>query len=72
MADFLESLKGIKNELIKEQKNKENIVKKPVQNPNKDEFKEIFKEPESPKDKQIRLRDEFIDFIKYNDVKKID
>ena len=44
--------------------------KKVASNPNKDEFKEIFKD-ESLQDKETRLKDEFSEFVKHANVKKI-
>ena len=43
-------------------------------NPNRDEFKDIFTsdDEETPADKEARLRDEFMEFIKYSDIKKLD
>ncbi|AII14800.1 hypothetical protein CIG1485E_0962 [Campylobacter iguaniorum] len=76
MNDFFDSLKDIKSDLVKEQKQKKQVApKKPKPNPNRDEFKDIFKEPneiEMPDAKEHRLKDEFLDFIKFADVKKID
>lgn len=71
MNDFFESLQEIKKELKKEQKQKE-LPKKPKPNPNRDEFREIFKdEEENLGDKEARLQDEFLNFIKHCDVRKI-
>ena len=69
--DFLDSLKEIKGQMVKEQKAKAPISK-PKPNPNRDEFKDIFSEPEIIADKEARLRDEFMEFIKYSDIKKLD
>ncbi|ANE34198.1 hypothetical protein [Campylobacter hyointestinalis] len=72
MNDFFDSLKGIKDELIKEQKDNK-PPKKP--NLNRDEFKDIFTEPgeiEMLDAKERRLKDEFMEFIKYSDIKKIE
>lgn len=73
MNDFLSDLKAIKGQMIKE-----NISQNPPKkNPNKDEFKEIFKNDESEvtnegkEQKFKRLKDEFSAFIEYNNVKKI-
>ena len=57
--------------MVKEQK-AQAPVSKPKPNPNKDEFKDIFSEPEVIADKEARLRDEFMEFIKYSDIKKLD
>lgn len=67
--DFLDSLKEIKGQMVKEQK-----VQAPVSKPkpNRDEFKDIFIESQEPADKEARLRDEFMEFIKYSDIKKLD
>ena len=66
--DFLDSLKEIKGNLLKEQQ-----TPKPESNPNRDEFKDIFtNDEETPADKEARLRDEFMEFIKYSDIKKLD
>ena len=65
--DFLE----IKGQMVKEQK-AQTLVSKPKPNPNRDEFKDIFSEPEVIADKEARLRDEFMEFIKYSDIKKLD
>ncbi|WP_086297141.1 hypothetical protein [Campylobacter devanensis] len=67
--DFLDSLKEIKGQMVKEQK-AQTPVSKP--NPNRDEFKDIFSESEVIADKEARLRDEFMEFIKYSDIKKLD
>ncbi|EAJ0344483.1 hypothetical protein YZ08_00780 [Campylobacter fetus] len=76
MNDFFDSLKNIKNELVKEQKSQEiKVPKKPKLNPNRDEFKDIFAEPneiEMPDAKEHRLKDEFLEFIKHSDVKKLE
>lgn len=75
--DFLDSLKEIKGQMVKEQK-AQAPRPKPKPNPNRDEFKDIFIEPkdlenfENPQDKEARLRDEFMEFIKYSDIKKLD
>lgn len=69
--DFLDSLKEIKGQMVKEQK-AQTPVSKPKSNPNRDEFKDIFFEPEVIADKEARLRDEFMEFIKYSDIKKLD
>ncbi|WP_086226189.1 MULTISPECIES: hypothetical protein [Campylobacter] len=69
--DFLDSLKEIKGQMVKEQKT-QTPVSKPKPNPNRDEFKDIFSEPEVIADKEARLRDEFMEFIKYSDIKKLD
>lgn len=69
--DFLDSLKEIKGQMVKEQK-AQTPVSKPKSNPNRDEFKDIFSEPEVIVDKEARLRDEFMEFIKYSDIKKLD
>ncbi|MDY5519201.1 hypothetical protein [Campylobacter lanienae] len=67
--DFLDSLKEIKGNMLKEQQ-----PPKPKPNPNRDEFKDIFTsdDEETPADKEARLRDEFMEFIKYSDIKKLD
>lgn len=66
--DFLDSLKEIKGNMLKEQQ-----PPKPKPNPNRDEFKDIFTNDEgTPADKEARLRDEFMEFIKYSDIKKLD
>ncbi|WP_086244136.1 hypothetical protein [Campylobacter devanensis] len=71
--DFLDSLKEIKGQMVKEQKTQTPVSKpKPKPNPNRDEFKDIFSEPEVIADKEARLRDEFMEFIKYSDIKKLD
>lgn len=76
MNDFFDSLKGIKDELVKKQKdNKQLAPKKPKPKPNRDEFKDIFTEPdeiEMPDIKEHRLKDEFMEFIKHSDIKKIE
>lgn len=69
--DFLDSLKEIKGQMVKEQK-AQTPVSKLKPNPNRDEFKDIFSEPEVIADKEARLRDEFMEFIKYSDIKKLD
>ena len=69
--DFLDSLKEIKGQMVKEQKAQASVAK-PKPNPNRDEFKDIFSEPEVIADKEARLRDEFMEFIKYSDIKKLD
>lgn len=62
--DFLDSLKEIKGNMLKEQQ---------PPKPNRDEFKDIFtSDDEAPADKEARLRDEFMEFIKYSDIKKLD
>ncbi|MEE3704950.1 hypothetical protein V2I29_05090 [Campylobacter sp. CX2-8023-23] len=61
--DFLDSLKEIKGKMVKEQK-----ATPKQSNPNKDEIKDIFDEAH----KEARLRDEFMEFIKYSDIKKLD
>ncbi|MCR8696941.1 MULTISPECIES: hypothetical protein [Campylobacter] len=63
--DFLDSLKEIKGNMLKEQK-----ATPKQSNPNKDEIKDIF--DEDPVHKEARLRDEFMEFIKYSDIKKLD
>ena len=66
--DFLDSLKEIKGNMLKEQQ-----PPKPKPNPNRDEFKDIFtNDEETPADKEARLRDEFMEFIKYSDIKKLE
>ena len=67
--DFLDSLKEIKGQMVKEQKAQAPISKP---KPNRDEFKDIFIESQEPADKEARLRDEFMEFIKYSDIKKLD
>lgn len=69
--DFLDSLKEIKGQMVKEQK-AQAPVSKSKPNPNRDEFKDIFIESQEPADKEARLRDEFMEFIKYSDIKKLD
>ena len=69
MNDFFDSLKDIKSQMIKDQK-ATSKPKKVASNPNKDEFKEIFKD-ESLQDKETRLKDEFSEFVKHANVKKI-
>lgn len=63
--DFLDSLKEIKGNMLKEQK-----ATPRQSNSNKDEIKDIF--DEDPVYKEARLRDEFMEFIKYSDIKKLD
>ncbi|WP_096027834.1 hypothetical protein [Campylobacter lanienae] len=66
--DFLDSLKEIKGNMLKEQQSP-----KPKPKPNRGEFKDIFtSDDEAPADKEARLRDEFMEFIKYSDIKKLD
>ena len=77
--DFLDSLKDIKKDMLKEQK--ASIAPKPKPkkpNPNRDEFKDIFKDDleadfsvESVDERENRLKDEFEEFIKHAGVKKI-
>ena len=77
--DFLDSLKDIKKDMLKEQK--ASIAPKPKPkkpNPNRDEFKDIFKDDlevdfssESIQTRENRLKDEFEEFIKHAGVKKI-
>ena len=77
--DFLDSLKDIKKDMLKEQK--ASIAPKPKpkkSNPNRDEFKDIFKDDleadfpsESIQTRENRLKDEFEEFIKHAGVKKI-
>ncbi|WP_096018406.1 hypothetical protein [Campylobacter lanienae] len=68
--DFLDSLKEIKGNMLKEQQPPK---PKSKPNPNRDEFKDIFtSDEETPADKEARLRDEFMEFIKYSDIKKLD
>ncbi|WP_096019552.1 hypothetical protein [Campylobacter lanienae] len=68
--DFLDSLKEIKGNMLKEQQSPK---PKPKPKPNRDEFKDIFtSDEETPADKEARLRDEFMEFIKYSDIKKLD
>lgn len=68
--DFLDSLEEIKGNMLKEQQPPK---PKPKPNPNRDEFKDIFtSDDEAPADKEARLRDEFMEFIKYSDIKKLD
>lgn len=68
--DFFDSLKDIKNKLINEEKTKEVKAKKP----NEDEISKIFMEKttETSQDKENRLKNEFLEFIKHSDVRKID
>lgn len=56
MTDFVESLKDIKKELIKEQKTATN--------------KENSKENESINTKEKRLQAEFVEFVKGADIKR--
>lgn len=73
MNDFFDSLKDIKSQMVKEQKTTQNVAKPKKatkQNPNRDEFKDIFKD-ESLLDKETRLKDEFSEFIKHANVRKI-
>ncbi len=68
--DFLDSLKEIKGNMLKEQQPPK---PNPKPNPNRDEFKDIFtSDEETPEGKEARLRDEFMEFIKYLDIKKLD
>lgn len=72
MNDFFDSLKEIKKELQKDVKPARKIIKKP--NPNRDEFKDIFKNEENEKrskDKLENLKDEFLKYAGYNNIKKI-
>ncbi|MBP3208181.1 MAG: hypothetical protein J6M21_08010 [Campylobacter sp.] len=75
--DFLDSLKDIKKDMLKEQK--ASVAPKPKKpNPNRDEFKDIFKDDleadfssEDIQTRENRLKDEFEEFIKHAGVKKI-
>ena len=77
--DFLDSLKDIKKDMLKEQKAAIAPKPKPKKpNPNRDEFKDIFKDDleadfsnESVNGRENRLKDEFEEFIKHAGVKKI-
>ncbi|MDA3055875.1 MULTISPECIES: hypothetical protein [unclassified Campylobacter] len=77
--DFLDSLKDIKKDMLKEQKASVAPKPKPKKpNPNRDEFKDIFKDDleadfsnESVNGRENRLKDEFEEFIKHAGVKKI-
>lgn len=73
MNDFLDSLKEIKKDMVKDVKPTLKKVKKP--NPNRDEFKDIFKDDEEKKDleqdKFDSLKDEFLKYAGYNNIKKI-
>lgn len=77
--DFLDSLKDIKKDMLKEQKASVAPKPKPKKtNPNHDEFKDIFKDDleadfsnESVNGRENRLKDEFEEFIKHAGVKKI-
>lgn len=77
--DFLDSLKDIKKDMLKEQKAINSPKPKPKKpNPNRDEFKDIFKDDleadfsnESINERESRLKDEFEQFIKHAGVKKI-
>lgn len=75
--DFLDSLKDIKKDMIKEQKAINSPKQKPKKtNPNRDEFKDIFKEDldfanENISEREKRLKDEFAEFVKFADIKKI-
>ena len=77
--DFLDSLKDIKKDMLKEQKAGAMPKPKPKKpNPNRDEFKDIFKDDlevdfsnESVGERESRLKDEFAQFIEHAGVKKI-
>lgn len=71
MNDFLDSLKEIKKELTKE--TKQQTIKKSKPNPNRDEFKDIFKDEEDSKNlnKFENLKDDFLKYVGYNNIKKI-
>ena len=77
--DFLDSLKDIKKDMLKEQKAAVAPKPKPKKaNPNRDEFKDIFKDDleadfsnESVVERESRLKDEFEEFIKHAGIKKI-
>lgn len=75
MNDFFESLKDIKKELAK--KDQKEIKKAKKSNPNPNEFKEIFEDEEfdlakeSIGARQKRLKDEFQEYVKHCDIKKI-
>ena len=77
--DFLDSLNDIKKDMLKEQKAANMPKPKPKKaNPNRDEFKDIFKDElqsdfsnESVCERETRLKDEFEEFIKHAGVKKI-
>ena len=56
--------------MVKEQKAVSKPQKSAKPNPNRDEFKDIFKD-ESIDDRQTRLQDEFSEFVKHANVKKI-
>lgn len=76
MNDFFDSLKEIKKELKKQE-----IAKKPIKpkksNSDTNEFKEIFQdeefdlEKESIFSRQKRLKDEFQEYVKNCNIKKI-
>lgn len=70
MNDFFDSLKEIKKELTKETKQ---IVKKSKPNPNRDEFKDIFKDEQDIQNlnKFENLKDDFLKYVGYNNIKKI-
>lgn len=70
MNNFFDNLKDIKKDMIKKEKVNETKDKKP--NPNRDEFKDIFKdEEESLELKKERLQDEFKKYVEFSKVKKI-
>lgn len=75
MMDFGEALKDIKKDMLKDAKVKTPVkAKKP--NPNRDEFKDIFKDEfdiskESVEAREKRLKDEFIEYTKNAKIKKI-
>jgi len=72
MADFLDSLKEIKKELQKTQAPKQ--AKKPKPNPNRDEFKEIFKDDEEFENleaKKSHLQDEFEKYAQMANITKL-
>lgn len=84
MNDFFDSLKDIKSQMVKEQKAAAPAPKKAKRNPNRDEFRDIFKDEdsnlssesyvelgESADAKEARLKDEFSAFIAHAGVRKI-
>ncbi|ASM35410.1 Uncharacterised protein [Campylobacter sputorum subsp. bubulus] len=74
MNDFFDSLKEIRKELQKDVNLVPKKTKKPRQNPNRDEFKDIFKDEDdlkSHQDKLDDLKDEFLKYAGYNNIKKI-